>query len=126
MVTALAPSHATVLFFQEIPQFYSNFTSATPESCLTVHTSSIENCELIVKEIETLGTTAGIAAIAADDQLDTVPIRESFCGRARCDVSVNSPGESPLVYQDWAHMNATYAAWIGRATARLLAKSLPD
>jgi hypothetical protein len=125
MVTALAPSHAKVLFFQEVPQFYSNLTSATPESCLTVHTSSIESCELTVKEIKTLGTAVGIAAIAAYDHLATVPIRELFCGRVRCDVFVNSPGESHLVYQDWAHMNGTYATWIGRATAQLLEKFLP-
>ncbi len=126
MVKALAPSGAKVLFFQEIPQFYTNLTSATPESCLTIHTSSIENCELTVKEIKTLGTSVGIAAIASYDHLDTVPIRELFCGRVRCDAFVNSPGKSHLVYQDWAHMNATYATWIGRATAQLLAKYLPS
>jgi hypothetical protein len=126
MVTALAPSKTKVLFFQEIPQFYTNLTSATPESCLTIHTSSIEKCELTIKEIKTLGTSVGIAAIASYDHLDTVPIRELFCGRVRCDLFVNSPGKSHLVYQDWAHMNATYATWIGRATAQLLAKYLPS
>lgn len=125
MVTALKPSGAKVLFFQEIPQFYSNLTSATPESCLTVHVSSIESCELTVKEISTIGTTVGIAAVAGLDHLDVVPVREFFCGRVRCDVFVSSPGKSHLVYQDWAHMNATYSAWIGRATAQLLAGYLP-
>jgi len=126
MVKALEPSGAKVLFFQEIPQFYTNLTSATPESCLTVHASSIENCELTVKEIKTLGTSVGIAAISSYDHLDTVPIRELFCGRVRCDVFVSGPGKTHLVYQDWAHMNTTYATWIGRATSQLLAKYLPS
>lgn len=124
MVTALAPSHAKILFFQEIPQFYSYFTSATPEACLTIHTSSIESCELTVKELKGVATTVGLAAIAAVDHLETVPTSEFFCGHVRCDVFVDSPGESHLVYQDWAHMNATYSAWIGRATAQLLATYL--
>jgi hypothetical protein len=124
MVTALGPSHAKVLFFQEIPQYYTNLTSATPETCLTVHASSIENCELTIKQVKTIGTEKGITAVANLDHLDTVPIRELFCGKERCDVFVNSPGESHLVYQDWAHMNATYAAWIGKATAQLLQKYL--
>lgn len=126
MVQALAPSHAKVLFLQEIPQFYSYFTSATPESCLTVHTSSIQNCELTIKQIKTIETTVGLNEVATVDHLQTVPVRELFCGKVRCDVFVNSPGESHLVYQDWAHMNATYSAWIGRATAQLLEKYLPN
>jgi hypothetical protein len=125
MVQDLAPSHAKVLFLQEIPQFYAYFTSATPESCLTVHSSSIENCELTIKQVKAIETTVGMKEVASIDHLDTVPIRELFCGSKRCDVFVNSPGESHLVYADWAHMNATYSAWIGRATAQLLAKYLP-
>jgi SGNH domain (fused to AT3 domains) len=125
MVKALAPSQSKILFFQEIPQFYSNLTSATPESCLTVHSSSIEGCELTVKEIKTLQTAVGLEAVAKEDHLQMVPIRELFCGTKLCDVFVKSPGETHLVYQDWAHMNATYSAWIGRATAQLLATYLP-
>ncbi|MCU1362458.1 MAG: putative acyltransferase [Acidimicrobiaceae bacterium] len=125
MVQGLAPSHAKVLFLQEIPQFYSYFTSATPESCLTVHSSSIQNCELTIKQIKAIETTVGLNEVATIDHLETVPIRELFCGKVRCDVFVKSPGESHLVYQDWAHMNATYSAWIGRATAQLLEKYLP-
>ncbi len=126
MVQGLAPSHAKVLILQEIPQFYSYFTSATPESCLTVHSSSIQPCELTIKQVKAIETTVGLADVATIDHLDTVPIRELFCGSKRCDVFVNSPGESHLIYQDWAHMNATYSAWIGRATAQLLAKYLPN
>jgi len=126
MVQALAPSHAKVLFLQEIPQFYAYFSSATPESCLTVHTSSIQNCELTIKQVKAIETTVGLNDVATIDHLETVPVRELFCGKVRCDVFVNSPGESHLVYQDWAHMNATYSAWIGRAMAQLLAKYLPN
>ena len=126
MVKAVAPSHAKVLFFQEIPQFYTNLTSATPESCLTIHISSLKSCELTLKEIGTLGTEAGIETVAKREHLEVVPIQELFCGRVRCDVFVKSPGKDHLVYQDWAHMNATYAAWIGRATSQLLEKYLPN
>jgi hypothetical protein len=126
MVKGLAPSGAQVLFIQEIPQFYSSLTPATPESCLTIHATSVESCELTVKEVKTIGTTVGLKAVAAADHLKTLPVREFFCGKLRCDTFVNSPGESHLVYQDWAHMNATYSAWIGRATAQLLAQYLPS
>jgi hypothetical protein len=126
MVQGLAPSHAKVLILQEIPQFYSYFTSATPESCLTVHSSSIQHCELTIKQVKAIETTVGLSDVATIDHLETVPIRELFCGSVRCDVFVKSPGENHLVYQDWAHMNATYSAWIGPATAQLLAKYLPN
>jgi hypothetical protein len=125
MVTALAPSHAKILFLQEIPQFYSYFTPATPEACLTVHTSSIQSCELTIKQVKAIGTTIGLRAVASADHIGTVPIRKFFCGNEICDVFVDSPGTTHLVYQDWAHMNATYSSWIGRATAQLLAKYLP-
>ena len=124
MVKALAPSRAKILFLQEIPQFYPFLTSTTPESCLTVHASLIQNCELTIKQEKAIQTTVGLTEVAATDHLDTVPIREFFCGSKRCDVFVDSPGESHLVYQDWAHMNATYSAWIGLATAQLIAKYL--
>lgn len=126
MIQGIRASHAKILFLQEIPQFYSYFTSATPQSCLTVHSSSISNCELTVKEIKKIETTVGLNAVAAIDHLQTVPTRKLFCGKVRCDVFVNSPHETHLVYQDWAHMNATYSNWIGRATAQLLAKYLPS
>jgi len=125
MVKAIAPSRSEILLLQEVPQFYSYFTSATPESCLTVHSSSIQSCELTVKQVKAIETNVGLSDVATSDHLETVPIRKLFCGKIRCDVFVNSPGESHLVYQDWAHMNATYSAWIGRATAQLLAKYLP-
>ena len=125
MVDGLKPSHAKILFFQEIPQFYSSFTSATPESCLTIHISSITNCEVTVKQVKNLANEIALGDIAKYDHLDMVPIRELFCGKVRCDVFVNSPGASHLVYQDWAHMNATYSAWIGVATGQLLSKYLP-
>jgi hypothetical protein len=126
MVQGIEPSHAKILLLQEIPQFYSYFTSATPQSCLTVHSSSIKNCELTIKQIKTIETTVGLNAVAVINHLETVPTRELFCGKVRCDVFVNSPHETHLVYQDWAHMNATYSAWIGPATAQLLAKYLPS
>jgi hypothetical protein len=125
MIHGLEPSHAKILLLQEIPQFYPYFTTATPEGCLTIHTSAIQNCELTVKQIKTIETTVGLKEVATEDGLSTVPIRELFCGSVRCDVFVDSPGESHLIYQDWAHMNATYSAWIGRALAQLLAKDLP-
>jgi hypothetical protein len=125
MVSALQPSGATILFLQEIPQFYPYFTSATPESCLTVHTNSIEECELTNKQVKAVETTIGLSEVANADHIETVPIRELFCGELRCDVFVKSPGANHLIYQDWAHMNATYSAWIGRATAQLLEKYLP-
>jgi hypothetical protein len=126
MVKALAPSRSKILLLQEVPQFYSYFTSATPESCLTVHSSSIQKCELTVKQVKSIETTTGLTSVATADHLDIVPIRELFCGKYRCDVFVNSGNESHLIYQDWAHMDATYSAWIGRATAQLLAKYLPN
>jgi hypothetical protein len=126
MVQGIEPSHARILLLQEIPQFYSYFTSATPQSCLTVHSSSIQNCELTVKQIKKIETTVGLNAVAVIDHLEIVPSRELFCSSVRCDVFVNSPHETHLVYQDWAHMNATYSTWIGRATAQLLAKYLPS
>jgi len=125
MIHGIEPSHAKILLLQEIPQFYSYFTTATPESCLTVHSSSIQNCELTIKQIKTIETTVGLNEVATMDHLPTVPTRELFCGRVRCDVFVDSSGESHLVYQDWAHMNATYSAWIGQALAQLLSKYLP-
>ena len=125
MVKAIAPSHGKLLLLQEVPQFYSYITSATPTSCLTVHSSSIQSCELKVKQVKSIETTLGLSAVAKTDHLETVPIRELFCGKVRCDVFVNSPGESHLIYQDWAHMDATYSVWIGRATAQLIAKDLP-
>jgi SGNH domain (fused to AT3 domains) len=125
MVQGLKPSHAQILLLQEIPQFYSSFTSATPESCLTIHISSIDNCEVTVKQVKDLANEIALNEIAKYDHLDILPIRELFCGKQRCDVFVNSPGASHLVYQDWAHMNATYSAWIGTATAQLLSKYLP-
>jgi len=124
MVKALAPSRAKVIFLQEIPQFYPYLTSTTPESCLTVHASSIQSCELTIKQVRSIEATVGLTEVAATDHLDTVPIRKLFCGSKRCVVFVDSPGESHLVYQDWAHMNATYSAWIGPATAQLIAKYL--
>jgi SGNH domain (fused to AT3 domains) len=125
MVSGLKPSHAQILLLQEIPQFYTSFTSATPESCLTIHVSSIENCEVTVKQVKDLADEIALGDIAKADHLDILPIRELFCGKVRCDVFVNSPGASHLVYQDWAHMNATYSAWIGNATGQLLSKYLP-
>jgi SGNH domain (fused to AT3 domains) len=126
MVEGLKPSHAQILLFQEIPQFYSSFTSATPESCLTIHVSSITNCEVTVKEVKSQADEVALDTIAKYDHLDIVPIRELFCGKVRCDVFVNSPGATHLVYQDWAHMNATYSAWIGVATGELLSQYLPQ
>jgi hypothetical protein len=126
MVQGIEPSHAKILLLQEIPQFYSYFTSATPESCLTVHSSSIQNCELTVKQVKKIETTVGLNVVAVIDHLETVPSRELFCGSVRCNIFVNSPHETHLIYQDWAHMNATYSTWIGRATAQLLAKYLPN
>lgn len=125
MIHGIEPSHAKILLLQEIPQFYSYFTSATPEGCLTIHSSAIQNCELTVKQIKTIETTVGLKAVATKDGLSTVPTRELFCGSVRCDVFVDSPGQSHLIYQDWAHMNATYSKWIGRALAQILAKYLP-
>jgi hypothetical protein len=125
MVQGLKPSQAKILLLQEIPQFYTSFTSATPESCLTIHISSIENCEVTVKQVKDLANEIALSDIAKVDNLDIVPIRELFCGKVRCDVFVNSPGASHLVYQDWAHMNATYSAWIGTAMGQLLTKYLP-
>jgi hypothetical protein len=125
MVKALAPSGAKILLMQEIPQFYPYFTSATPEACLTIHTSSIQSCELTIKQVKAIETTVGLSDVASIDHLATLPIRELFCGKKRCDVFVDSPGESHLIYQDWAHMNATYSTWIGPALSQLLAKYLP-
>jgi hypothetical protein len=125
MVKALAPCHAKILFLQEIPQFYSYLTPATPESCLAVHSSSIQKYELTFNEVKSFTTTAGLTAVATIDHLDVVPIRELFCGSVQCEIFVDSPGESHLVYTDWAHMDATYALWIRRATSQLLAKYLP-
>jgi len=35
-IHGLEPSHAKILLFQEIPQFYPYVASATPEGCLTL------------------------------------------------------------------------------------------
>lgn len=125
MVKALAPSRAKVLFFDEIPQYYGYITSATPATCLTVHSSSIQSCELTTKEMATVETTQGLNAVAVTDHLSIVPVREFFCGRTRCDLFVDAPDGSHLVYSDTFHMTADYSEWIGPATAKLLASYLP-
>ena len=125
MVKALKPSRAKILFFDEIPQFYGDLTSATPSTCLTVHSTSIQSCELTIKQVSTVATTKGITTVATADHLSIVPVREFFCGRLRCDLFVNAPNGSHLVYTDAFHMNADYSAWIGPATATLLSSYLP-
>jgi len=72
-----------------------------------------------------IATTQGLDAVAAADRLSMVPIREFFCSRTRCDLFVDAPDGSHLVYSDAFHMNADYSAWIGRATAKLLEGYLP-
>ena len=125
MVKALTPSRAKVLFFDEIPQYYSSLTSATPATCLTVHSSSIQSCELTIKQVMSIWTTKALNVVADADHLSIVPVRQFFCGKTRCDLFVNAPNGSHLIYSDWAHMNADYSAWIGPATAKLLARYLP-
>jgi hypothetical protein len=122
MIHGIEPSHANIVLLQEIPPFYPYFTSATPEGCLTIHSSAIQNYELMVKQVKTIETTVGLIAVATKDGLSTVPTRELFCGSVRCYVSMTPPS-SHLIYQNWAHMNAANSTWIGPALAQILATS---
>jgi hypothetical protein len=125
MVMALVPSRAKVLFLDEIPQYYSYMTSATPATCLTVHSSSIQSCDLTMKQVMSVATTQGINAVVDTDHLSIVPVRRFFCDQIRCDLFVKAPDGNHLVYSDQYHMNADYSAWIGPATGKLLSSYLP-
>jgi hypothetical protein len=99
MMHRIEPSHAKIVLLQEIPPFYPYFTSATPEGCLTMHSSAIQNYQVMVKQVKMIETTVGLNAVATRDGLSTVPTPELFSGSVRCDVSMTPPS-SHLINQD--------------------------
>lgn len=122
---ALRPSGARLLFLDPIPQFNPDFTSATPQTCLTAHAREIQSCFFPPKDLVAPWLLQGIAQLVSRNPgsalVDTTRL---FCTQQHCALFVVGGRAVHLVYQDAYHMNLWYCFWISSALQTLLAPEL--
>jgi hypothetical protein len=123
-INALSPSGAKILYFTEIPQFYSTISTSTPTSCLTLGATDITKCELTKTQLASLMTTKGLTAVSVAKKIPMVPTTKLFCGTIRCALYLPSSDGNHLIYSDGFHINAQFSAWISVAFGQVLAPYL--
>jgi hypothetical protein len=112
---ALKPSGAKIVVVGDNPA-YTNFYG--PDACVTINPSNVQRCSFAVTTTSTAWRDhqgAELAATTAEGARFINPV-PWICTSTTCSPIVSHY----LVYLDWSHLTATYAAWLSTVMATSL------